>query len=65
MKDLPKMYHNRIDKDISNNRKVFSTINSKIKDIYIETKEKITGDKKNYTVEQKIYNIFNSKSKYI
>lgn len=60
MKDLPKMYHNKIDKDIMNNRKVFSTINSKVKEIYEDTKEKIAGNKKSYTVEQKIYNIFNS-----
>lgn len=26
MKDLPKMYHSRIDKDLSNNERVFSTI---------------------------------------
>lgn len=60
MKDLPSMYHNRIDKDIFNNRRVFSTIGSKINDIDMDNKEKITGDKNNYTVEQKIYNIFNS-----
>ena len=60
MKDLPKMYHNKIDKDITNNKKVFSTIHDKIENIYKETKEKIINNKENYTVEQKIYNIFNS-----
>lgn len=60
MKDLPKMYHNKIDKDITNNKKVFSTLYDKVQDIYKDTKEKIVGNKKNYTVEQKIYNIFNS-----
>ena len=60
MKDLPKMYHNKIDKDITNNKKVFSTIYDKIENIYKETKDKIISNKENYTVEQKIYNIFNS-----
>jgi len=60
MKDLPKMYHNKIDKDITNNRKVFSTMHSKVQDIYNDTKEKIFSNRKSYTVEQKIYNIFNS-----
>ena len=46
MKELPKMYHNTIDKDINNNEKMYSTI--------------YNNDKNNYTVEQKIYNIFNS-----
>ena len=60
MKDLPKMYHNKIEKDITNNRKVFSTMYSKVQDMYEETKKKITNKKNDYTVEQKIYNIFNS-----
>lgn len=59
MKELPKTYHNKIDKDITNNRKVFSTLNDKVEKIYNNTKDK-TISKKNYTVEQKIYNIFNS-----
>ena len=46
MKELPKMYHNTIDKDINNNEKMYSTI--------------YNNDRNNYTVEQKIYNIFNS-----
>lgn len=56
MKKLPKMYHNIIDKDINNNVKVFSTMydnNDIRKDNYI-------NNKNNYTVEQKISNIFNS-----
>ena len=60
MKDLPKMYHNKIDKDITNNKKVFSTLYDKVQNIYKDTKEKVIDNKKNYTVEQKIYNIFNS-----
>ena len=60
MKELPRMYRNKIDKDIRNNEKIFSTIN---KDKNIEKKvekEVYIDNKKNYTVEQKIYNIFNS-----
>ena len=59
MKELPKAYHNKINKDITNNRKVFSTMYDKVLDIYKDTKEKIIS-KKSYTVEQKIYDIFNS-----
>ena len=32
VKELPKMYHNRIEKDISNNEKVFSTLYDNISD---------------------------------
>ncbi len=60
MKDLPKMYHSKIDKDITNNKKVFSTIQSKFHDMYMDTRDKIISNKKSYTIEQKIYNIFNS-----
>lgn len=54
MKELPKMYHNSIDKDINNNKKVYSTLYNK--------KEEYNNNyiKDNYTLEQKIYNIFNS-----
>ena len=58
MKELPKMYHNNIDKDIVNNEKVFSTMYS---DTRSKDRVKVeTNSEKNYTVEQKIYNIFNS-----
>ena len=60
MKDLPKMYHSKIDKDIANNKKVFSTMYDKVQDIYKDTKDKLINSRKSYTVEQKIYNIFNS-----
>ena len=60
MKDLPKMYHSKIAKDINNNRKVFSSLYDKTLNKIEEVKEKYTDNKKNYTVEQKIYNIFNS-----
>ena len=59
MKELPKMYHSRIDKDITNNRKVFSTLYDKVSSIYEDAKT-VIKKKDNYTVEQKIYNIFNS-----
>lgn len=57
MGKLPEMYHNTINKNINNNEKYFTTINKK--------EEKVDGNKyikknDNYTVEQKIYNIFNS-----
>lgn len=59
MKDLPKMYHNKIDKDIKNNEKFFSTMYDK--KIEKENNKNIfINNKNNYTVEQKIYNIFNS-----
>ncbi len=60
MKDLPKTYHNKIDRDITNNKKVFSSLHEKFQEVYKDTKEKIVGNKKSYTIEQKIYNIFNS-----
>lgn len=58
VKELPKMYHNRIEKDISNNEKVFSTLYDNVSDkndsgFFIDNRN-------NYTIEQKIHNIFNS-----
>lgn len=59
MKDLPKMYRNKIDKDIKNNENFFSTMYDK--KIEKENNKNIfINNKNNYTVEQKIYNIFNS-----
>lgn len=57
MRELPKMYHNNIDKDISNNKKVFSTLN---KEEDIRSTNDIINNKNNLTIEQKIQNIFNS-----
>ena len=55
MSDLPRMYHNKIEKDLNNNKKVFSTLEKE------EERSSINiNNKNNYTVEQKIYNIFNS-----
>ena len=30
MSELPRMYHNKIDKDLNNNERVFSTLDSNI-----------------------------------
>jgi len=63
LKELPKMYHNTIDKDINNNEKMYSTMyNSTIynNDRKISNNNIFINNKNNYTVEQKIYNIFNS-----
>lgn len=60
-KDLPKMYQKCFDKEIKNNKCVFSSVIDK-KDNDFRKKEVIT-DKKNdrFIIEQKIFNIFNSK----
>ena len=61
MKELPKMYRNKIDKEICNNNKVFSTMYNTFNDNFVVEKSKnSTKSKNNYTVEQKIANIFNS-----
>ncbi len=59
MKDLPEMYHH-ISKDFHNNEKVYSSIYNKKESIIDKVKNKIIDNKKEYTIEQKIYNIFNS-----
>lgn len=60
MKELPKMYRNKIEKEISNNEKMFSTMyNNKIT-LEKEDRSTITKTRKIYTVEQKIADIFNS-----
>ena len=58
MKELPKMYHNNIDKNINNNKKIFSTMYNS--DTEVKSTNNFINNKNNYTVEQKIYNIFNS-----
>ena len=55
MKELPKMYHNNIDKNINNNKKIFSTMYNS--DIEVKSTNNFIKNKNNYTVEQKIYNI--------
>lgn len=54
------MYHNRINKDFNNNKKVFSTMHDQISYEKKEEYPTIVPGKKAYTIEQKIYNIFNS-----
>jgi hypothetical protein len=55
LSELPRMYHNKIDNDLNNNERVFSTLDSN----NIHTNSFI-NNKNNLTVEQKIVNIFNS-----
>ena len=59
MKDLPKMYHSKIEKELSNNEKIYSTMYDRKEEENMNNKYFISN-KNNYTVEQKIYNIFNS-----
>ena len=53
MSELPRMYHNKIDKDLNNNERVFSTLDSN--NIYTNS---FINNRNNLTVEQKIVNIF-------
>lgn len=62
-KDLPEMYHNNINKNINNNKCIYSSL---IKNTEEENTKKNSNkeiNKKNdwFTIEQKIFNIFNSK----
>ena len=59
MSELPRMYHNKIDKDLNNNERVFSTLDSNNMHTNITTNNFI-NNRNNLTVEQKIVNIFNS-----
>lgn len=60
-KDLPKMYHNDFNKDINNNSSVFSSLIDK-SDKKIINKGSTNNEKNDrFTIEQKIFNIFNSK----
>jgi hypothetical protein len=65
MKELPKMYRNKINKEIKNNEKMFCTMYNTLetpskKEEIKETENVRTNTKNNFTVEQKIINIFNS-----
>ena len=62
MKELPKMYRNKIEKEITNNESVFSTMFNSNKTIAKKEERSsiIVDNRNNYTVEQKIANIFNS-----
>lgn len=56
MKELPKMYHNDINRELHNNERVFSTMYNDLK-IEKNIKNKINN---NLSIERKIANIFNS-----
>ena len=61
MKELPKMYRNRIDREINNNERIFSTMYNSNNNLNSNNDRNIIIDNRNnYTVEQKIANIFNS-----
>lgn len=59
MKELPKMYQNKIDKKIANRQEIYSSLNKKEPEIRKKREPIRKSDA--YTVEQKIYNIFNSR----
>lgn len=54
MKELPKMYHNKINKEVNNNERMFTTMYRSKEE---KKEHKIVNDK---SIEQKIYDIFNS-----
>lgn len=60
MKELPKMYRSKIEKEITNNEKIFSTMYNTLNTEFNSNNERKNITKNNYTVEQKIANIFNS-----
>ena len=66
MKELPKMYRNKIEKEITNNEKMFCTLYNNGNEVTLESGDRIERStiaitkKTNFTVEQKIANIFNS-----
>ncbi len=64
-KELPKMYHNNFNKNISNNERVYSTLTKNINNIK-DNKTVFPNDNLDkipdrFTIEQKIFNIFNAK----
>lgn len=64
MKELPKMYRNKINKELKNNERIFCTMYNNVseenKENNIIIESNIINKKNNLTVEQKIANIFNS-----
>lgn len=60
MKELPKMYQNKINKNITNRQEVFSTISKNIEERN-GIKKEVRKIKDTFSIEQKIYNIFNSR----
>ena len=57
MKELPSMYHSSINKEITNNERIYSTLYN---DSNIISNKSFINNRNNLTVEQKIQNIFNS-----
>lgn len=60
-KELPKMYHCEFNKDINNNKCVFSSLIDKNEIRNTKKEDDINVKKDWFTIEQKIFNIFNSK----
>ena len=56
MNELPRMYHNKINKELNNNERVFSTLDRN----FTSSNNNFINNRNNLTVEQKIVNIFNS-----
>lgn len=60
-KDLPKMFHNEFVKEINNNKCVFSSLVKEDKNNF-DIDDRVSNVKNDwFTIEQKIFNIFNSK----
>ena len=59
MKELPKMYRNKIEREINNNEKIFCTMYNTTNDIENKREDRNIRNN-NKTVEQKIADIFNS-----
>jgi hypothetical protein len=58
MKELPKMYQNKINKDIKNSQDIYNSLNDREEVIPRKINREYFDS---YIIEQKIYNIFNSK----
>jgi len=62
-KELPKMYHNNFEKTFNNNKSVFNSMIDKKETIRKDERKEKSIEQKNdwFTIEQKIFSIFNSK----
>ena len=60
-KELPSMYHNEINKSINNNKNVYSSLIEKSKDSTRSSNFNQGLKFDRFSIEQKIFNIFNSK----
>lgn len=59
-KDLPEMFHNEFNKNINNNRCIFSSLTDRKERVDKKEYEEYNGYDR-FTIEQKIFNIFNSR----